>query len=300
MSGGGIDDPFALGDELASGMAELGEKLRRRSSRFDAAVVEYLFRAGWQPIHALRVGEKELLALWALALDSIASGRFGVADERWRTSAAYPDRFFPTLWLDIVPQLASDGPDWLEQTTQLFNLGERLVQASRAVANAVAAELAEAAEELGSDFEGTVRLALQSAGVLESTGEPDAGLVPIATVSLHTFDPSFLAASLELSDAGVLWVYGADGRALVATLTGVGAEVQGFESADNPAIASLECDAGDRRFRLEGTSLVVRGSGPEQRANTDLIYPVALAVNASGVAAIADGLSGEIAIFQAR
>ena len=93
-----LHDPFALGETLARDMGALGHAVRRRSARFDPRVVAYLFRAGWQPVHALVTDPGSLVSLWRLQLESVSAGGFSVADARWREDGEYPDRYFPVLW----------------------------------------------------------------------------------------------------------------------------------------------------------------------------------------------------------
>ncbi len=294
-----LDDPFSLGEELADGLAELGDSMKRRSPRFRPDVVRYLFEQSWQKVRSERGEEKALLGLWELQLETISGGLFSVADNRWRRGKSYPDRYFPTLWLHVVPELAERSDAWFEQTVSLFNLGERLAVASRPLANAVAQKLEEESSSLAAAFEPTLRKLLSHCGVLPAEPNTGDGYEHFASIELAESEPSFLAGSMELSAAGVLWVYEANStRALVATLTIAGAELQGIHAALDPPPANLRTRVGSRDYRAVPGALLTAEAGKEHKHLAPVIAPIALAANQSGLVAIADGLRQRVVLLR--
>ncbi|MFT6398500.1 MAG: hypothetical protein ACJAYU_003258, partial [Bradymonadia bacterium] len=208
-------------------------------------------------------------------------------------------RYFPTLWLHIVPELAKAGPNWFEQTVALFNLGETLTGASRPVANAAAEQLEDEVRTLAGEFETTLRRVLIDCGVLASEGATANGYEHYASIALADADPTFLAGSLELSAAGVLWIYEANSpRALIATLTVAGADLQGIHDAADPPPATLSTRVGLREYRALSGALETTDGEREARYPVPVVAPIAMAANGSGLVAIADGLRQRVVLLR--
>jgi hypothetical protein len=130
------------------------DRARRTYAAWRPEVAEYLFTHGFRPAAEGLAGapDREVILehLWTLHLESIGTRMFGVSTDDWRQNPAYPDVYFPIVWLDVVPRLLPKlAPDKrLSTLAALFNLGENLVVANRALGGIVAQALVEGIDEL--------------------------------------------------------------------------------------------------------------------------------------------------------
>ena len=90
----------ALHETLLSG--------ERQSSAVRPEIAGYLLDHGLAPLHAAlsAAGESPdalCAEVWRLMLATVSARRFGVSTDAWRENDDYPDRYFPLLWLTLVP-----------------------------------------------------------------------------------------------------------------------------------------------------------------------------------------------------
>jgi hypothetical protein len=153
-------------------------RARRTYASFRPEVAEYLFKHGWQPTaqglnapgEPLAVREAVLEHLWTLHMETIGTRMFGVSTDAWRGNAAYPDRYFPIVWLDVVPKLVPRiaQEKRVPALAALFNLGENLVANARAASSIVA-------ESLRRDLDAMAREGVE---IVAMSALAEAGLVP--------------------------------------------------------------------------------------------------------------------------
>jgi len=303
-------NPFALGAELAGDLARLGEAARRAGSRFRPEVVRYLFGEGWRPLHA-RFGDSErgrraLRLLWSLQLESVLAGTFGVSGPGWRGHAAYPDRYFPRLWLDTLPRLAArlDPEACARLAVRLFNLGERLLPVSRVVANRVAEALYEAAEAADEDaLYRALRRTLRRVGVLaEAPVGPRhwRALTPLDPLPLGQRDPAFLVDGLLVAeDDTLVAIDSRRGLAAHILATEVGLELAGLAADDRVAPLPTRVALDGAALCLEGRRLVLEVD--DQRhplGELPLLFPRGFIVTSAGVVAAVDAFSQDLAAYR--
>jgi hypothetical protein len=209
-----------VSSDLSHDLARVLEGARRSYAAFRPEVAAYLFEHGWKPTaNALPPGPhrgKLLENLWHLQLESIGSKMFGVSTDAWRDNPAYPDRYFPIVWLDIVPKLLPRLPPERQLPTlvSLFNLGEHLVIGARSVgalvAEAVASDLESAARE---GVEAVVLSAMVDLGLIPKEAAPRRAprtpafdrIESLPPLQLADFDARFLPAAVGF-DEKVWWV----------------------------------------------------------------------------------------------
>lgn len=196
-------------------MGELGEALGKTLAEahqayaaFRPEVAEYLFEHGFR---VLQGDEQLLAAVFRLQMESIGSRAFGVSNEAWRSNPEWPDRYFPILWLDLVPKLLPLLPPErrLSSIVLLFNLGENLVTAAPTLGGAVAEALVRALPGMADDVERAAKAALAEVGLLPREAL-DAVAVPraitkTASLSLAVWDPLFLPGAVGF-DGDTIWI----------------------------------------------------------------------------------------------
>lgn len=220
----------ALHESLGQALSQA----HRTYAAFRPEVAEYLFERGFKKTEAaLGEGHDALLsALFRLQMESIGSRGFGVSNDGWRHNAGWPDRYFPILWLDLIPRLLPLLPSErrLSALTLLFNLGENLVVVAPSLAGAVAEALVRGVPTIAREgVESAAIAALAELGIvpreaLAARASPT-GLVKLATFSLATWDPLFIPAAVGFDAEGAFWV--ADRvRAIALHLTRTGSSAQ--------------------------------------------------------------------------
>jgi hypothetical protein len=265
------------------------------------AVAAYLYEEGLAPLYAGLaaegpVSEALVEAVWRLMLDTMGSRRFGVSSDHWRADD-YPDRFFPILWLDVVPHALPAAPaaERLALAVRLFNLGEHLTGRARAVANRVAGDLARSPASLSTTLEAVVRASLEDAGVWQPAAPPPArwkGLRPVARFDLSLADPAFVPDAVEALGGRRFRVRDAVRPASVV-LQVVGAELRVVEGSDEPAVP-LEVS-----LALHGGAVVWAHKGRRRTlAALDLIAPGGVAANALGDVVVVDGASAFVRLLR--
>ena len=135
-------------------LAKMIDRARRAYAAWRPEVAAYLFERGWKPTaialenHPDR--ERVLKHLFMLHMETIGTRMFGVSTDAWRDNPAYPDRYFPIVWLDVVPALLPKlaNERRVAALASLFNLGEHLVVAAHSVGALVAEELARHLDEV--------------------------------------------------------------------------------------------------------------------------------------------------------
>jgi hypothetical protein len=312
-------NPFDLPEGLADRLAALAERAHRESSRYRPEVVRYLFEEGWLPLHRAYAEQPDrdalLASLWALQLETITSGQFGVSTDAWRSDPAYPDRYFPRLWLDTLPKAAEtlEPAELLEVAVALFNLGERLDPAIRAAANHVAERLAQAPTQLGGGgYARIVRTALERAGLLpgETVGPrrwTTARL--LAWLHLGERERDFLVDALTLDDEGLLSVYDAGrGRVARATVGETGLDLLDLDDCqtipDCGQAVRLDGEAGvsvEIRLGLteRGRRLLLDVTGQARDLGPVALVPCSMLTACSkGYAAVGGPLSQRVAVYR--
>jgi len=298
-----------LAGELGREIARLCLEAERRHALYRAPVVEHLFERGWRPLHA-RMGEgaearAALTSVWGLMLESVVTGRFGVSSDAWRENGSYPDRYFPRLWLDTLPEARLPPGELIEAATALFNLGERLHSVSRAASNALAEALfAERTRLAFGGWQAAARRGLEGAGLVAPEGSDPAewrAARRTGTLRLGETDPDFTVAAVVPSGGGEVLVEDAlrPVRAR-ARLTAAGLELVGIE-ASTIAVAAPEAEAPPLltgrapRLTLSGRRLVLEAAGGAlEVGRTGALLPLTPAVLPSGLVAIGDALSQTI------
>lgn len=209
------DPPSAEDGALARALHRTLDDARRAYAAFRPEVALYLFDRGLRAsADALPAGsDRDVLIdrLWRLQLESIGARTFGVSTDAWRTNPAYPDRYFPLVWLDLVPKILPLLPAHgrLPAVVALFNLGENLVLAAPSAAGLVAeAMLAETDAIAREGVESVALSAMVRLGVLPAPGPgegPARGssaaawtrVVPLAVVSVAAWEPSLIPGAIE-------------------------------------------------------------------------------------------------------
>lgn len=196
--------PYPLGvDTLAATLADA----HRAYAAFRPEVAQYLYERGFRPLE----GDPRLLeAIFRLQMESIGSRAFGVSNDGWRDNAEWPDRYFPILWLDIVPKLLPLlAPERrLDCITLLFNLGENLVTAAPTLGGAVAEALRHSIADLARDPHAAATRALATVGILPRSALASGAKTTIrrvASVLLATWDRELIPGAVGFH-ADSFWV----------------------------------------------------------------------------------------------
>lgn len=282
-----VDDGAEPSAGLHAALRAAVRATRAASSAYRPAVAEYVYRQGLAPLFdALAVDGPPPRALiegiWRLMLETVATRRFGVSTDDWR-SGGYPDRFFPLIWLELLPRrLAAVAPEARGAVVAaLFNLGEKL---PRSAANPIAERLVQRGARFAADPEGTLRAVLREAGLLGAASV--AGWQRLSEqppFECRAVDPDFLPGAVMAAPERRFVVV--DALRPVALHLGVGPDGLGCRStgAAPPSIeprrvAELE----SVRLALEGRVLGWSGADGRGSRPLDGVAPAALAANAEG------------------
>jgi len=304
-------EPPASDATLHAALRAAVDELRAASSAWRPAVAAYLFDAGLTPLHTAlaatgAVDPRLIEATWRLMLESVATRRFGVSGPAWQTAADYPDRYYPILWLDLLPRClpAAAPADRMRLLTMLFNLGENLGRHARAAANAVAEALAAAGPALAADPRATIADALAAVGLIADERPPPAAwrrADPCAAFDCATIEPGFLPDAIAAGPGRRFAVVdGTHGIALHLEVTGTGLVCRGRGAAF--VIPAATPDG------LDGVALTLdrrslcwrRGDERRELARIDAIAPAACAANASGDLVVVDAASSWLGLWRAR
>lgn len=295
----------ALRAELLAAVDEVAAA----SSAFRPAVAAYLFDAGLVPLHAAlgRAGAVDgglLTATWRLMLETVATRRFGVSDDRWRGADDYPDRYYPTLWLDVVPRcLPALPPDArLVALATLFNLGENLP--GRAIANAVAARLVADVARLADDFRATIAAALDAVGLLTTEGDPPGLWRRVERRA--SFDCARVDVDFAPDDA-----VAGPGRAFAVVDRRRGAVIHLDVSIDgltyrgrgglDHGLVPADAEVDDVVLGLDGRTLRwTRADARRTLGELTSTAPASVAANARGDILVVDAASTHVELWQAR
>ena len=247
--------------ELREALGKTLSEAHRAYAAFRPEVAEYLFERGFRVLLSETRDPPLLTAIFRLQMESIGSRAFGVSNDAWRENPEWPDRYFPILWIDLVPRLLPLLPPdrRLASIVLLFNLGENLVTAAPTLGGVVAEALLRALPGMASDVERAAISALADVGLLPRealarSGTPRA-LSRVASISLALWDPLFIPGAVGF-EGDTTWI--ADrARPLAVHVRGnqLVARVA-TESIREPSI--LPCRAGDLALAGDG-ELSVKG-----------------------------------------
>ena len=222
---------------LADVLGRTLDDARRSYAAFRPEVAEYLFERGFRATERAVPGDDALLhAIFRLHMESIGARTFGVSNDAWRDNPGWPDRYFPLLWIELVPQLLPLLPSErrLPTVVALFNLGENLVQVAPSLGGSVGELLLRDARAIAErDVQSVAIAALVELGVLPR--EVLRGQAPVRTepttvrslgsISTATWDPQFIPGSVGWASEGTFFVVDRV-RAAVLQLTCAGANIQ--------------------------------------------------------------------------
>lgn len=304
--------PHGISPELSEALRAAVRDVAATSSAWRPEVAAYLFDHALAPLYARLVtageGDPVLIAgVWRLMLASVATRRCGVSTDDWQRAEDYPDRYFPTLWLNIVPSLVPASPpgERLARVSALFNLGENLPARQRAAANAVAARLAAAGGDLAADFEGCVGRALADLGIIDAErGAPSSWrrMMPRPPFDCAAVDPGFLPDAVAIAEGrrvvvvdrrrGTALHLDAAGPALVCV--GQGAAPPAIEPRRSVKLGAVE-------LRLDGRAVMARvGQRTRRLGRIEAIAPAALGVGPDGDLVIVDAASAHVQWWRAE
>jgi len=292
-----------LEDRLRAALRAEMDRARRTHAAWRPEVAGYLFERGLVPAMKALPNEGSSAALleqlWRLMVATIGSRAFGVSTGAWRDHAAYPDRCFPLLWIDLVPAVLPKvaAPQRPALLAELFNLGENLASASRL-------DAARVMERLVAEVDLIARAGLQDAtrSVLVDLGlMPDGegarcawtALGPTRLVHVASFDPELLPGALRF-EGDILEV--ADlVRPVALRLRGSGEAAQLHERRTLPEPRTSTVDL-PVTAQLPGGVLTVEADGTVLwRADGAAAATVGV-VDVRSVASLAIGPRGDIAI----
>lgn len=333
--------PAASPEEIRVDLESLVDTLRaeleasqKRSSALRPEVAAYLFERSLRGHHSalclagLSASETgaELRTLWRLMLESVSTRRFGLSSDVWRLSddrngpglapsgpirgafdalADYPDRFFPLLWLDLLPALggrtnAISAAERLAFITALFNLGEKLDGPLRAAGNRVMERLCRLSGAALDDWRSVLHAALTEAGLVEPPpARPEAfrRFTLVGHLDLSPVDPDFLPDAVAVLGPRGFTVGDPNLCAVAVVLAQAGG--LSFVSLENdiPPPAELKAALGPCELRLDGRSLhfTAPGLAPLCLAtDLPLLAPRAMAANVAGDVVLVDAASARL------
>ncbi|MGZ3454252.1 MAG: hypothetical protein ACXWUG_32105 [Polyangiales bacterium] len=207
--------------DLESSLAATLDDARRSYAAWRPEVAHYLFERGLrktgEALGADPARDAILTHVWRLQMESIGTRMFGVSTDAWRDNPAYPDRFFPIVWIDLVPKLLPRLPDdkRLPALIALFNLGENLVTAAPSLGGLVAEALVNEWEAIVAEGVEPVALtALVDLGIVPEAAAPRRKIspsawrrvVPLAIANVATWEPTLIPGAVGITDEGTIWV----------------------------------------------------------------------------------------------
>ncbi len=217
---GGMAGP-ALGVPLEARLAATIERARQSYAAYRPEVATYLFQHGFRrTADALPDDEHRdrlLEDLFRLQLESIGTCAFGVSNDAWRDNAAWPDRYFPLLWLEVAPRLLPMLPPGrrLSALVTLFNLGENLVLTAPSVGGLVADALLARLHDVVADgvelvaLEAMIDLGILPRDALPARSRPRArptAIVRLSTLSMAPFEPTLIPGAVGFVGDGGFFV----------------------------------------------------------------------------------------------
>jgi hypothetical protein len=290
----------ALHETLLSG--------ERQSSAVRPEIAGYLLDHGLAPLHASLSADGEspdalCAEVWRLMLASVSARRFGVSTDAWRENDDYPDRYFPLLWLVLVPAALPAMPavERLPCVAALFNLGEQLSGPLRATGNRLMAGLAGAPGALAPAWRAALERAMVQAGLLALSVTPPAAwrtYTPVARFDFAAVEPAFLPDTAVAAEARAFRVGSTAGVGVLLADSG-GLTLLGV-SPGAPAEATTTLDLAGGRLSLDGRRLMWRPPGAAQALclaeSLPLVAPAALAANEAGDVLLVDAASAQVTL----
>jgi hypothetical protein len=285
--------------DLESSLAATLDDARRSYAAWRPEVAHYLFERGLRKTgEALRddpARDAILAQVWRLQMESIGTRMFGVSTDAWRDNPAYPDRFFPVVWIDLVPKLLPrlEGAQRLPALIALFNLGENLVTAAPSLGGLVAEALVLAVDEIAVEGVEAVALTkLVDLGIVPAEAAPRrktgasawSRVVPIAIADVATWEPTMVPGAVGITEEGTVWVADRTRPFALQLATG-GSNVQLVARVNRERVAEprpLPCVADALSVTLDGTVMAARKTLGH--------------IDPRGVAGIATGPQGTIVI----
>lgn len=249
--------------QLEQRLVQTLEDARRTWAAFRPEVAEYLFEQGFRRTAAVLPDGLEtdalLEALFRLQMESIGSRAFGVSNDGWRDNPGWPDRYFPLVWLSLVPALMPTLPSErrLPELVALFNLGENLVSVAPSLGGLVAEALCARRDAIVQDGVEPVALEVMvELGIVPASAAPrrraPRGLRLIAKIPLATWEPDVVPGALSFTAESTLSI--ADARAPVSLIVGLpAAQLLGRQPvALIPLPRGLPASAGELSITAEG------------------------------------------------
>lgn len=309
-------EPPVPSSALVSTLRETLLSHERRSSAVRPEVTGYLLEHGLAPLHAGLAAAGEApdtlcSEVWRLMLASVEARRFGVSSDAWRRNEDYPDRYFPLLWLGLVPVVVPAMPaaERLPFVTALFNLGEQLAGPLRATANRVMDVVGARPETLAGDWRAVLERAMVDAGLLAVETIPPARWQRVEAIGHFDFaavDPGFLPDGVESTEArafriGGVCAPGAEGHTAVGLLLADTAGLRllslGAGAGAPPAPSSTSAVSGGE-LRLVGRQLIWKPAGAAAprclMERVPLLVPGAVAANEAGDLVLLDAASARV------
>ncbi len=272
-----------MAEPLDARLADALDDARRTYAAFRPEVAAYLHERGYVPTAAALPPSDDreglLTHLFRLHLETVGTRMFGVSTDAWRDNPAYPDRYFPTVWLDVVPKVLHRLPPErrLPTLAALFNLGENIGFAARAMGASVAAALAHDLDAIVEEGVEIVALgALADLGVVprEAAGSRRAStktqvtrFAPLTSISTAEADPLFVPFALSMEGATCLVFDWTRPLALAYSLVGTAPQLIGRKSLPAPKVAArglaieAKTDAGMIAVGLDGVVTLTEGAG---------------------------------------
>lgn len=291
---------------LVPKLAQALDDARRTWAAFRPEVAEYLFERGFRRAEAALPAGPEtaalLHALFRLQMESIGARTFGVSNDAWRDNRGWPDRYFPILWIDLLPSLLPALPvdRRLSEVVALFNLGENLVGVAPTLGGLVAEGLLARRESIVREGVPAVALAvLVDLGIVPATAVPDGArarpttLRQLAHVSLAQWESSMIPAAVSFSGEGALQI--ADAVRPFALQLGLpSAQFLGRVTLDHvPSPRPLPVAHADLSLRADGS---VR-HGEQTLGHLDPRGVYSAAINAHGVIALSRRFSQVVEVW---
>lgn len=259
--------------DLESALAATLDDARRSYAAWRPEVARYLFEKGLRKTGEALASDPSrdaiLAQVWRLQMESIGTRMFGVSTDAWRDNPAYPDRFFPIVWIDLVPKLLPRlaDRDRLPALIALFNLGENLVIAAPSLGGLVAEALVDRVDRIASEGVEPVALGtLVDLGIVPAEAAPRrpapalsfSRVARVAIANVATWEPTMIPGAVGISEEGTSWI--ADrARPLVLQVTTGGSSVQLVARTTRERIlepTSLPCAAGAIAVGTDGTVTV--------------------------------------------
>lgn len=291
--------------DLRTTLGDALDALRAASSAYRPAVAEYLYRRGLAPLHAAlaRCGPPPpalIEDIWKLMLETVATRRFGVSTDDWR-SGGYPDRYFPIVWLDLLPARlpAVAASRRMAVVAALFNLGERL---PRTVANPVADRLCARGAAFAADPLGTLRAVLVELDLLGASAATGwARLVEQTPLDCLLVDPDFLPGAIAAGpERRFVLVDAVRPVALHLVVGPEGLRIGAVGAAPPGLLPTRAVELPRVSLRLEGRAIRWQGPAGDRHHPVGGVAPAALAANEQGDVLLVDAASTRVRWLRAE